>query len=158
MKGFHVGLAAIVFLLASAPVTGQTLKAVDAVEVVDAAGVRVGRLSGGRVLFEFDDQLFSVPVNRDGIVDSPQIVLFTAPNCNSAPFVFNSPSNASNFFQIPVTINGSLFLPDVNAGPQEIDVVSVFIGDLNTGLPPLTCKELPLGQTTSYCQEWCLGD
>ena len=70
MKSFHFGLAAIVFFIASTPAIGQTLRAVDAADVVDANGVRVGRVQNGRdtVLFEFDTQVFSVAVLQDGFV------------------------------------------------------------------------------------------
>ena len=64
MKVSNFSLVAVAILLVSAPAPGQTLRSVEAIEVVDATGVRVGDLQGGGLMLEFDDQLFGVPMNQ----------------------------------------------------------------------------------------------
>ena len=74
-------------------------------------------------------------------MNSNRFIFFTLPKCEGSAFV--SPGSTKSLIQSPIIINGSLFIRDVNLGLQKIDAVSLSFGDLITGQPPPTCKEVP---------------
>ena len=141
MRRLLFGIAYFLLSTGLPPVHAQNLSSVETLEIVDAVGVRVGKMQDtlGGVILDVDGRVFRVQASVNSLSFGSELYN-PSPDCSGTPFMQRF-SDILIEFPAFLPPTGIVYLPDLIALPQALEVQSV---ENSIGCRPITDPPFPV--------------